>query len=73
MLLVVLLLPIPVIRAQDASTPIETHLAQFEFGKFGSTKRHYPGTRWWGNTKQRKFMSETEARAQGYRPAMNGQ
>jgi hypothetical protein len=34
---------------------------------------HYPGTRWYGNTKQGKFMSEAEARAHGYRPARNGQ
>ena len=34
---------------------------------------HYPGTRWYGNTKQGKFMSEAEARDHGYRPAKNGQ
>jgi hypothetical protein len=34
---------------------------------------HYPGARWYGNTTQGKFMSEAEARAEGYRPARNGQ
>jgi len=34
---------------------------------------HYPGTRWYGHTKQGKFMSEKDAIAQGYRPAKNGQ
>jgi len=30
---------------------------------------NYPGTRWYGNTKQGKFMSEADACAQGYRPS----
>ena len=34
---------------------------------------HYPGTRWYGNTKQGEFMSEEEAREHGYRAAKNGQ
>jgi hypothetical protein len=34
---------------------------------------HYPGTRWYGKTKQGEFMSEAEPKAKGYRPAKNGQ
>jgi hypothetical protein len=34
---------------------------------------HYPGTRWYGQTKQGQYMTEAEARAKGYRPAKNGQ
>ncbi|BCM90582.1 nuclease [Abditibacteriota bacterium] len=34
---------------------------------------HYPGTRWYGNTKQGEYMSEQQALAQGYHAAGNGQ
>jgi hypothetical protein len=34
---------------------------------------HYPGTRWYGNTASGKFMSEADAKAEGDRPAANGQ
>jgi hypothetical protein len=34
---------------------------------------HYPGTRWYGNTEEGKFMSGKEAIMEGDRPAMNGQ
>lgn len=30
---------------------------------------HCPGTRWYGNTKQGKYMSQGAAQAAGYRPA----
>jgi hypothetical protein len=33
----------------------------------------YPGTRWYGKTKQGKYMSEKDAKAAGFRPAKNGQ
>jgi endonuclease G len=34
---------------------------------------HYPGTRWYGTTKNGEFMSESQALAQGHRAARNGQ
>ena len=34
---------------------------------------HYPGERWYGKTKQGKYISETEAIAEGDRPTRNGQ
>lgn len=34
---------------------------------------HYPGARWYGNTKQGEYMSESQAIAQGHRAARNGQ
>jgi hypothetical protein len=30
---------------------------------------HCPGTRWYGNTKEGKYMTQKEAQAAGYRPA----
>ena len=30
---------------------------------------HCPGTRWYGNTKDGKYMTQKEAQAKGYRPA----
>ena len=34
---------------------------------------HYPGTRWYGRTKQGAFVCEKEAKKAGMRPALNGQ
>jgi maltose-binding protein MalE len=34
---------------------------------------HYPGTRWYGNTKHGKYMNEDDAIKEGDRPALNGQ
>ncbi len=34
---------------------------------------HYPGARWYGNTKQGQYMSESAAQAAGYRATQNGQ
>jgi hypothetical protein len=34
---------------------------------------HYAGTRWYGNTNYGEYMSEAEARKDGYRPARNRQ
>ena len=73
-----LLLSVPVIRAQDTSVPAGARVAQSSESRqvwvnTATGVYHYPGTRWYGNTKQGKFMSETDARSQGYRPAKNGQ
>ncbi|HKB92126.1 MAG TPA: hypothetical protein VKC60_16535 [Opitutaceae bacterium] len=77
-LLVALLLSVPSIRAQDISSPAGVRVAQSSENRqvwvnTATGVYHYPGTRWYGNTKQGKFMSEKDARAQGYRPARNGQ
>jgi hypothetical protein len=34
---------------------------------------HYPGSRWYGNTKAGKYISEQDAIKEGDRPAKNGQ
>ena len=73
-----LLLSVPVIQAQDISSPAGAHVAQSSESRqvwvnTATGVYHYPGTRWYGNTKQGKFMSEADARAQGYRAALNGQ
>src|SRR6266403_2605661 len=72
-LLFALLLSVPGIQAQNVSTPAGAHVAQSSESRqvwvnTATGIYHYPGTRWYGNTKQGKFMSETDARAQGYRP-----
>ena len=36
-----------------------------------SSVYHCPGTRWYGGTKQGKYMGECDARKAGYRPAYN--
>jgi len=77
-LVIALLLPSPAIRAQDISNPAGFRLAQASESRqvwvnTATGIYHYPGTRWYGNTKQGKFMSEKDARARGYRAARNGQ
>jgi hypothetical protein len=67
----------PVLRAQDSSDPTGFQSAQSEehqvWVNTATGIYHYPGTRWYGHTKQGKFMSEKGAIAQGYRAARNGQ
>ena len=77
-LLTALVLSAPPIQAQNVSSPASAHVAQSSESRqvwvnTATGVYHFPGTRWYGNTKQGKFMSEAEARAQGYRPARNGQ
>lgn len=67
----------PVLRAQDSSNPTGFQSAQSEehqvWVNTATGVYHYPGTRWYGHTKQGKFMNEKDAIAQGYRAARNGQ
>jgi hypothetical protein len=76
-LVIALLLAAPAIRAQDFSNSVGFRLAQSEerqvWVNTATGIYRYPGTRWYGNTKQGKFMSEKDAIAQGYRAARNGQ
>ena len=75
--LVGLLLSVPIIRAQDVSTPAGARVGQSSecrqvWVNTATGVYHYPGTPSYGNTKQGKFLSEADAHAQGYRPAKNG-
>ena len=76
-LVIAFLLPAPLLRAQDFSHPAGYLLAQSEerqvWVNTATGIYHYPGTRWYGNTKQGKYMSEKDAIAQGFRAARNGQ
>jgi hypothetical protein len=77
LLLIALLFPAPLLRAQDVSNPSSFHAAQSQerqvWVNTATGIYHYPGTRWYGRTNQGKFMSEKDAIAQGYRAARNGQ
>jgi hypothetical protein len=68
---------LPALRAQEASNPTGFQSAQSEehqvWVNTATGIYHYPGTRWYGHTKQGKFMNEKDAIAQGYRAARNGQ
>ena len=70
-LVIAFLLPAPLIRAHDFPTSTGYLLAQSEerqvWVNTATGIYHYPGTRWYGNTKQGKFMTEKNAIAQGYR------
>jgi hypothetical protein len=76
-LVIAFLAPTPLIRAEDLPKPTGYLLAQSEerqvWVNTATGVYHYPGTRWYGKTKQGKFMSEKDAIAQGYRAARNGQ
>jgi hypothetical protein len=77
-LLLALFFFIPEVRAQDAPTWSGPLLVQSSESRqvwvnTASGVYHYPGTRWYGKTKQGEFMSKAEAQAHGYRPAKSGQ
>jgi hypothetical protein len=77
-LLSAFLLCLPSVQAQNISTPAGARVSQSSESRqvwvnTATGVYHYPGTRWYGNTKQGKFMSEADARALGFRPAKNGQ
>ena len=66
------------VRAQDSpglcgSMVVQASESKQVWVNTASGVYHYPGTRWYGKTKQGEFMSEAEAKAKGYRPALNGQ
>jgi hypothetical protein len=76
LLIAIVVLPgLPVLRAQDFSNPTGFRAGQSEerqvWVNTATGIYDYPGTRWYGNTKQGKFMSEKDAIAQGYRAARN--
>ena len=70
-LVIALLLPFPLVSAQDISTPSGFRLAQNESRQVwvntASGIYHYPGSRWYGKTKKGRYMSEKDAIARGYR------
>jgi hypothetical protein len=77
-LLLTLSLFIPGVRSEDTPTAnrslvVEASDNQQVWVNTATGVYHYPGTRWYGNTKQGEFMSEEEAREHGYRAAKNGQ
>jgi hypothetical protein len=76
--LLALLSAYPAVHAQEISLSTGPLIVQSSEGRqvwvnTATGIDHYPGTRWYGNTKEGKFMTEAEARAQGYRPARNEQ
>jgi hypothetical protein len=77
LLVVALSLPAAPLRAQDFERPAGYLLAQSKeqqvWVNTATGIYHYPGTRWYGKTKEGTFMTEKDAMAQGYRAARNGQ
>jgi hypothetical protein len=69
-LVIALLLPAPLLGAQGFSNPVGYRLAQFEerqvWANTATGIYHYAGTRWYGKTKQGKFMREKDAIARGH-------
>jgi hypothetical protein len=62
-LVIALFFPAPLLQAQDLSKPAGYLLAQSEerqvWVNTATGIYHYPGTRWYGNTKQGKFMNRS--------------
>ena len=57
---------------QERTTPTQTHTGNPDakvWVNTGSGVYHCPGTRWYGNTKQGKYMSQGQAQDANYRPA----
>ena len=62
----------PVLAGQDtASARSDTAAAPQVWVNTASGVYHCPGTRYYGTTKQGRYMTESDARASGFRPAYN--
>jgi hypothetical protein len=79
LVLFIALIAAPVVQAQTgASSPspaasTSTATSVTVWVNTATGVYHYQGTRWYGNTKHGKYMSEADAIKEGDRPAMNGQ
>lgn len=61
---------VPVPNSHVASSQAQTEKQEIRvWVNTHSGVYHCPGTRWYGNTKEGKYMSECEAQKDGYRPA----
>jgi hypothetical protein len=75
-LLVALLFCVPTLRTQEAPTSTGPLIVQSSESKqvwvnTATGVYHYLGTRWYGKTKQGRYMSEADARAKGYRASQH--
>lgn len=64
--------PVPVVYSKASSAAQQQKEKKKEVRVWvntGSGVYHCPGTRWYGKTKQGKYMGECEARKDGNRPA----
>lgn len=64
--------PSPQSSVQSAPTAQPDHGSQV-WVNTKSGVYHYPGTRWYGDTQEGVYMSESEAQSSGYHAAANGQ